>query len=59
MTAAAKPVDPDKERRKIKSVARMKEIMTTYYIEAKTAAESGRKVAWITSGRPSSVCGMV
>jgi benzoyl-CoA reductase/2-hydroxyglutaryl-CoA dehydratase subunit BcrC/BadD/HgdB len=52
MTAAAKPVDPDKERRKIKSVARMKEIMTTYYIEAKTAAESGRKVAWITSGGP-------
>lgn len=52
MTAAVKPVDPDKERRKIKSVARMKEIMTTYYIEAKTAAESGRKVAWITSGGP-------
>lgn len=44
--------DTDKEKRKIKSVARMKEIMTTYYIEAKTAAESGKKVAWITSGGP-------
>jgi benzoyl-CoA reductase/2-hydroxyglutaryl-CoA dehydratase subunit BcrC/BadD/HgdB len=52
MTAVVKPVDPDRERRKIKSVARMKEIMTTYYIEAKTAAESGRRVAWITSGGP-------
>jgi len=30
----------------------MKEIMTTYYIEAKTAAENGKKVAWITSGGP-------
>jgi len=52
MTAAEKVIDPDKERRKIKSVARMKEIMTTYYIEAKTAAASGKQVAWITSGGP-------
>lgn len=52
MTAAEKAIDPDKERRKIKSVARMKEIMTTYYIEAKTAAASGKQVAWITSGGP-------
>ncbi|MEZ4578245.1 MAG: hypothetical protein R2861_06490 [Desulfobacterales bacterium] len=44
--------DPDKERRKIKSVAKMKEIMTTYYIEAKTAKDNGKKVAWITSGGP-------
>ena len=44
--------DPEKERRKIKSVAKMKEIMTTYYIEAKTARENGKKVAWITSGGP-------
>ncbi len=44
--------DMEKEKRKIKSVARMKEIMTTYYIEAKTAAEAGKKVAWITSGGP-------
>lgn len=46
------PKDPEKERRKIKSVAKMKEIMTTYYIEAKTAKDSGKKVAWITSGGP-------
>jgi bcr-type benzoyl-CoA reductase subunit B len=30
----------------------MKEIMTAYYIEAKTAGETGKKVAWITSGGP-------
>jgi len=44
--------DSKKQRRKIKSVAKMKEIMTTYYIEAKTARETGKKVAWITSGGP-------
>ena len=44
--------DPDKEWRKIKSVQKMKEIMTHYYIEAKTAGETGKKVAWITSGGP-------
>jgi len=52
MNATDKPADPDKERRKIKSVAKMKEIMTHYYIEAKTAEETGKKVAWITSGGP-------
>ncbi len=30
----------------------MKEIMTHYYIEAKTAGETGKKIAWITSGGP-------
>ncbi len=44
--------DPEKEKRKIKAVARMKEIMTTYYIDAKTAEQTGKKVAWITSGGP-------
>ena len=44
--------EPEKEKRKIKSVKRMKEIMTEYYIGAKTAAETGKKVAWITSGGP-------
>ena len=52
MNSQGKPVDPDKERRKIKSVAKMKEIMTHYYIEAKTAEQTGKKVAWITSGGP-------
>ncbi len=42
----------DKEKRKIKSVKKMKEIMTLYYIDAKTAADNGKKVAWITSGGP-------
>jgi bcr-type benzoyl-CoA reductase subunit B len=44
--------DPDRDRRKIKSVAKMKEIMTHYYIAAKTAADTGKKIAWITSGGP-------
>jgi bcr-type benzoyl-CoA reductase subunit B len=44
--------DPNKEARKIKSAVKMKEIMTHYYIEAKTAADTGKKVAWITSGGP-------
>jgi len=44
--------DPEKEKRKIKAVAKMKEIMTTYYIDAKTAEQTGKKVAWITSGGP-------
>jgi len=44
--------DPEKEKRKIKSVAKMKEIMTQYYIGAKMAVQNGKKVAWITSGGP-------
>ena len=34
MSDAEKTIDPEKERRKIKSVKKMKEIMTNYYIEA-------------------------
>jgi len=45
-------IDEAKEKRKIKAVAKMKEIMTAYYIEAKTAEQAGKKVAWITSGGP-------
>ena len=52
MSHQDKPVDPEKERRKIKSVKKMKDIMTHYYIDAKTAEETGKKVAWITSGGP-------
>jgi len=44
--------DEAKERRKIKAAAKMKEIMTSYYIDAKTAEQNGKKVAWITSGGP-------
>ncbi len=52
MAEDIKPKDPEQEKRKIKSVKRMKEIMTKYYIEAKTASQNGKKVAWITSGGP-------
>ena len=52
MNESKNPVDPEKERRKIKCVKKMKEIMTTYYIDAKTAEQTGKKVAWITSGGP-------
>jgi len=48
----AEEKDPAKEKRKIKSVKKMKDIMTTYYIEAKMAEQNGKKVAWITSGGP-------
>jgi bcr-type benzoyl-CoA reductase subunit B len=48
----AEEKDPEKEKRKIKSVKKMKDIMTTYYIEAKMAEQTGKKVAWITSGGP-------
>ncbi len=44
--------DAERERRKIKSTDAMRELMTKYYIDAKTAAERGKKVAWITSGGP-------
>lgn len=36
----------------LKKKKSMKEIMTVYYMEAKTAKLTGRKVAWITSGGP-------
>lgn len=48
MAEASGQADP----RKIRSVQRMKEIMTDYYMEAKAAAGTGKKVAWITSGGP-------
>ncbi len=38
--------------RKFRAAKRMREIMTEYYIAAKGAAQSGKKVAWITSGGP-------
>ena len=33
-----------------KSISKMKEIMTEYYIEAKTTKE--KPIAWLTSGAP-------
>ncbi len=44
--------DPEKEKRKIKCVKKMKDIMVGYYMEAKNTEASGKKVAWITSGGP-------
>jgi len=40
------------KKKKFRSSKRMREIMTEYYIEAKTADQTGKKVAWITSGGP-------
>ncbi|MFZ5569414.1 MAG: 2-hydroxyacyl-CoA dehydratase subunit D [Thermodesulfobacteriota bacterium] len=53
MSQAAQVKDPENEKRKIKAVRKMKDIMTAYYIEAKTPTEqTGKKIAWITSGGP-------
>jgi len=43
---------PQNDHTKIRAVKRMKEIMTQYFIEAKTARQHNRLVAWITSGGP-------
>ncbi len=37
---------------KIRATENMKKLMTDYYIQAKTAAGTGKKVCWITSGGP-------
>jgi benzoyl-CoA reductase/2-hydroxyglutaryl-CoA dehydratase subunit BcrC/BadD/HgdB len=42
----------EEKKRRFRSAKRMREIMTDYYIEAKGASQSGKKVAWITSGGP-------
>jgi benzoyl-CoA reductase/2-hydroxyglutaryl-CoA dehydratase subunit BcrC/BadD/HgdB len=44
--------DEEKKKRKFRSATRMREIMTEYYIEAKSAGQTGKKIAWITSGGP-------
>ena len=40
------------QRVPLKSYARMKEIMTMYYMGAKMAEGTDQKLAWITSGAP-------
>lgn len=35
----------DKKTRKFRSAKRMREIMTEYYIDAKSASQTGKKVA--------------
>ncbi|MCE5206784.1 MAG: 2-hydroxyacyl-CoA dehydratase [Chloroflexi bacterium] len=37
---------------KVKSEKKMRDIMTAYYMNAKTARQNNKKVAWITSGGP-------
>jgi bcr-type benzoyl-CoA reductase subunit B len=46
---------PEEERKlyvKIKATEQMKQLITDYYIEAKTAEGTDRPVCWITSGGP-------
>lgn len=52
MSEALKVKDPEKEKNKVKTIKKMREIMTGYYIEAKSARQNKKKVAWITSGGP-------
>ena len=47
-----KPSDKLAEKRKIKSAKIMRDIMTTYYLDAMTAEQNNKQVAWITSGGP-------
>ncbi len=42
----------EKDTKKVKSEKKMRDIMTAYYIDAKTARQNNKKVAWITSGGP-------
>ncbi|MEA2102274.1 MAG: 2-hydroxyacyl-CoA dehydratase family protein [Thermodesulfobacteriota bacterium] len=44
--------EENKENRKIRGAKRMRDIMTEYYIGAKSAEKEGKLVAWITSGGP-------
>lgn len=48
----AMPRDEIKEKQKIKSARKMRDLMTTYYLDALSAAQNNKKVAWITSGGP-------
>ena len=45
MSTSENSKDPDREKRKIKSVQRMKEIMTAYYLEAKRTLFTGDALA--------------
>ena len=42
----------EKDKKKVKSEKKMRDIMTAYYIDAKMARSNEKKVAWITSGGP-------
>jgi len=40
------------EKRKIGATKKMRDLMTTYYLDALTARQNNKQVAWITSGGP-------
>lgn len=42
----------DNDKNAVNYEKRMRDIMTAYYIDAKTARQNNKKVAWITSGGP-------
>lgn len=44
--------EDQQESIKIKSAKKMRDLMTTYYLEALTARQNNKKIAWITSGGP-------
>ena len=44
--------DKPAEKTKIKSAKKMRDIMTTYYLDAMTAGQNNKQIAWITSGGP-------
>jgi benzoyl-CoA reductase/2-hydroxyglutaryl-CoA dehydratase subunit BcrC/BadD/HgdB len=44
--------DPEKEKRRLRSSQKMKELITLYYMGAKMAEGKDKKIAWITSGGP-------
>ncbi len=41
-----------KDKLRLRASQKMKELMTRYYLAAKMAEGSGKKIAWITSGAP-------
>jgi len=44
--------DNEKEKIRLRASKKMKELMTLYYLGAKTAEGTEKKIAWITSGGP-------
>ncbi|ACN17359.1 HgdA [Desulforapulum autotrophicum HRM2] len=44
--------DPSAQKAKMKSAKKMRDLMTAYYIDALSAGQNNKRVAWITSGGP-------
>ena len=45
-------VEAEKEKRRLRASQKMKDLMTRYYLGAKMAVGTDKKIAWITSGAP-------